>query len=188
MHHESHQAADSHRAGPLPVTAEPRWTEFRSVSPDFVDTAPTRHVVESNIAAPRSIVWDAYVDPTTWPEWFPHVDEASYDGPPPYGMGTIRHANVSGVLHEETMVIWEEQRRWGYIINRATEALATAQLELTEFFDSEIGTRLRWTLACEPLPGLSFLSGDEPFEVFLGRLFDEATANLLAYLLRTQKI
>jgi hypothetical protein len=43
---------------------------------------------------------------------------------------------------------------------------------------------VRWILACDPLPGLLFLSKDEPFEAFLGRVLENALAGLAAYLKR----
>ena len=108
----------------------------------------------------------------------------TYDGPPPYGVGTIRRSSVAGALHDETMVVWDEPRRWGYIIDRVTEPLSNAQIEITEFDETPGGTRVRWILACDPLPGLLFLAKDEPFEAFLGRVLDGALAGLLAYLNR----
>jgi hypothetical protein len=106
----------------------------------------------------------------------------TYDGPPPYGVGTIRKSSVAGCLHDETMVIWEEPRRWGYIIDRVTEPLSKAQIEITEFDEIPGGTRVRWTLACDPLEGLHFLSGDKPFDVFLGEILEEALGRLDRYL------
>jgi hypothetical protein len=160
------------------------WHECRKVGLDFAETAPARYVVERDIRAPRQAVWDAFADPGGWRHWFPHVEWVTYDGPPPYGVGTIRKSSVAGCLHDETMVAWDEPRRWGYIIDRATEPLSTAQIEVTEFEEIAGGTRVRWTLACDPLPGLKFLSGDQPFEAFLGRVLEDALAGLERYLAR----
>jgi len=160
------------------------WYECRKVGPDYADTAPARYVVERDIAAPRQAVWDAFADPDSWSHWFPYVEWVTYDGSPPYGVGTIRKSCVAGCLHDETMVVWEEPRRWGYIIDRVTEQLSLAQLEVTEFDEIPGGTRVRWILACDPLPGLTFLSGDEPFDVFLGRILEGALEKLAVYLKR----
>lgn len=160
------------------------WYECRKVGPEFVDQAEARYVAERDIPQPRQAVWDAFADPSTWRHWFPHVDWVTYDGPPPYGAGTIRRSCVAGCLHDETMVVWEEPSRWGYIIDRVTEQLSTAQIEITEFAEIPGGTRVRWTLACDPMPGLSYLSGDQPFEAFLGQILEEALGRLDTYLRR----
>jgi hypothetical protein len=110
------------------------------------------------------------------------VNRAWYEGRMPPGVGTLRKSDVAGCLHDETMVIWEEPSRWGYIVDRATEPLSAAQLELTEFFDSPGGTRVRWTIACEPREGMSYLSGDQSFEAFLATLFDDAMRRLEGWL------
>jgi uncharacterized protein YndB with AHSA1/START domain len=164
--------------------SEPVWHDCRRVGLDYADTAPARYVVERDIAAPRQAVWDVFSDAATWVHWFPYIDWVTYDGPAPYGVGTIRRSSVAGALHDETMVAWDEPRRWGYIIDRVTEPLSTAQIEITEFDEIPGGTRVRWILACDPLPGLKFLSKDEPFEAFLGRVLENALKGLAAYLKR----
>jgi carbon monoxide dehydrogenase subunit G len=156
--------------------------EFRPVGLDFADSAPARFVVEEDVALPRQAVWDAFADAATWRHWFPHVEWVKYEGKMPPGVGTTRISMVAGCLHDETMVAWDEPRRWGYIINKASEPLAKAQIELTEFEEIPTGTRVRWILACDPLEGLSYISGDEPFETFLARLFAQTMRNLEAYL------
>jgi carbon monoxide dehydrogenase subunit G len=158
------------------------WYEFRTVGPEFADTASTRYVVVQDVAAPRQAVWDAFADPASWSQWFPYVEWVTYDGPPPYGVGTIRKSMVAGCAHDEKMVVWDEPNRWGYIINRATQPIAAAQIEITEFEDIPGGTRVRWILGCEPLGGLTFLSGNESFETFLGKIFADAMRRLEVYI------
>lgn len=154
-----------------------QWHRFRDVGPDFVETAPVRHVTTSEIAASPQAVWDAFCDPNSWPHWFPHVERVVHEGAP--GAGMTRKSWVAGCAHVETMVIWDEPRAWGYIINRATEPLASAQLELTTFDPlPDGGTRVTWTLACEPGDGLTFLSAEQDFPTFLQAMLDEAMAGL----------
>ena len=155
---------------------------FRPVGLDFAESAPARYVVSETIAAPRAAVWDAFADAATWPSWFPHVEWVKYEGKMPPGVGTKRISMVAGCLHDETMVVWDKPLRWGYTINAATEALAKAQIEITEFEEIPGGTRVRWILACDPLEGLKYISGNEPFEVFLQRLFTQTIGNLERYL------
>ncbi len=132
------------------------WIEMRPVGLEFLDQAPMRIEVEVQTALPRDNVWSAFVDPTTWPSWFPGVREAGYPNQqPPYGVGTIRTADVNGERFEETILAWETNARWTYRIDRSTAPLAEAQVESTEFSDQDPsreggGTIVRWILASDP--------------------------------------
>lgn len=152
------------------------WFQLRKVELDFLENAPRIHVVECRVALPRDDVWKAVVDPPAWPEWFPGVRSASYLGPPPYGVGTIRVANVNGFLMEETMLAWDESWRWAYRIDRSTAPLAKAQLESTELYDEGVGTRVRWTLATHP--GILLRLTAPSFQRTVQRLLERAMRNL----------
>lgn len=158
--------------------SEHNFLEFRAVGMDYVDSAPVRYIVSAEIALPRQLVWNYFADASSWCHWFPHVNKAWYEGEQPYGVGSIRMSDVAGVIHEETMVAWDEPVCWAYAINRATEQLSAAQIEVTEFEESEAGTKIIWTLACEPMEAWNFLSGEENFETFLEKLLNEALGNL----------
>lgn len=127
------------------------WFQMRKVGLDFLATAGKVYVTEGTLNAARPDVWAAFVDPTTWRNWWPGVQSASYRGASrPYGVGTFREAIVGKQRYEEYIVTWDEGRRWAYYIDRATLPIATAQLECTEFEDSGNGTLVRWTLALDP--------------------------------------
>jgi hypothetical protein len=118
----------------------------------FLAEAPMRVDIEVRTRLPRDTVWKAFVDPWSWPDWFPGVDEAAYPNQePPYGVGTIRTACVSGELFEETLLAWDEPTRWTYRIDRCTAPLASAQVESTELAEADAGgTIVRWILASDP--------------------------------------
>ncbi|MBW2268483.1 MAG: SRPBCC family protein [Deltaproteobacteria bacterium] len=158
------------------------WYEMKPVELDYLASAPAIWTMEAEVRAPRQSVWEAFADATTWKDWFPHVEEASYDGSPPYGVGTIRRSNVAGALHVETMLAWDEFSRWGYRVDQATARLSTAQIEINEFRDSPTGTTVRWIIACQPLDEFTFLAGDRPMEEFLTELHEEAMQGLEAFL------
>ena len=81
------------------------WYALRPVELDFLDEAPMRVDIDVSTLLPRDVVWGAFVDPTTWKDWFPRVRDASYpDQDPPYGVGTVRAANVDGEFFEETIL------------------------------------------------------------------------------------
>ena len=116
----------------------------------FVERAPVRHVFTRVVAAPRDAVFAAIADPTGWHAWFPGVRSARYASPPPYGVGTIREADVSGTRWVEEMIAWDEHTRWAWTVVRTSVPFATAQVESFELADAGTGARVRWTLALEP--------------------------------------
>jgi hypothetical protein len=89
---------------------------------------------------------------------------------------------VGGVQYEETMLVWDRPRRWAYRVDRSTAPVARAQLEITDFERSGSGTRVRWTLAVEPLEKLGYMADGTPFDRFLANLFRDAMRGLEAYL------
>ena len=146
----------------------------------FVERAGSVHVAEATMTAPRTRVFDAFVDPESWPAWFPNVQRAVYASPPPFGVGTIREAHVGGTRWIEEMVAWDDGRRWAWTVLRASVPFAKAQVECFEFADVGSGTRIRWTLALEPRLvarlGGRFATGA------IRRLLSRAAANLDARL------
>lgn len=151
---------------------------MRPVGLAFLDEAPLRVEVAVVSSLARPVVWDAFVDPGGWAAWFPGVEEAAYpDQQPPYGPGTIRTARVSGALFEETLLAWDQPRRWTYRIDRSTAPLASAQVESTELDELPGGgTRVRWILASDPSE--SFARAADALPGILERRLREALRNL----------
>jgi len=154
--------------------------ELREVGLDFIETAERRYRMEAIVAAPRPRVWQAIADPGTWSAWFPGVGSAWYEGPEPWGVGTRRIADVSGQRFEERILCWDEPERWGYRIERSTLPLARAQIECHELSECPEGTRVRWTLACDP--GLPMRLGGPLLARTLQTLHARAMRNLEAWL------
>lgn len=150
----------------------------------FVERAPVRHVFTKVVAAPRDDVFAAIADPTGWHAWFPGVRGARYASPPPYGVGTIREADVSGTRWVEEMIAWEPGRRWAYTVTDASTPLASAQVEVFDCDDvldtaataSAARTRVTWTLAIEPRLLQKIAAPIAP--LVMGRLFERAMTNL----------
>ena len=83
---------------------------------------------------------------------------------------------VEGELFEETILAWDEPRRWTYRIDRCTAPLAHAQVESTELAAAGDGTRVRWILASDPREGLAGARDVLPH--ILERRLGDALANL----------
>jgi hypothetical protein len=142
----------------------------------FLDRAPVRHVFTAMVAAPRAAVFAELAEPTTWPSWFPGVRSARYHGAPPFGVGTIREADVSGTRWVEEMIAWDEGRRWAYTVLEASTPLAHAQVESFEVEDAPGGTQVRWTLAIEPRLVQRLAAPIAP--LIMRRVFERAMRNL----------
>ena len=126
------------------------WFEMRKEDLGFIARAAVVHVAEAEVAAPRPAVFAAFANPRGWKHWFPSVREAAYTTAPPYGVGTIREADVGGTRWVEEMIAWDDHTRWAWTVVRASVPFATAQVESFELADAGTGTRVRWTLALEP--------------------------------------
>jgi carbon monoxide dehydrogenase subunit G len=157
---------------------EPAWHVLQPVGLEFLEKAEQVFRVEQQVAAPLERVWEAFADAASWSRWFPGVEWARYDGASPAGVGTIRRSSVAGVEYEETMLVWDRGRRWAYRVDRSTAPVARAQLEITDFERSGDGTRVRWTLAVDPLEKLGYMADGTPFERFLENLFRDAMRGL----------
>jgi uncharacterized protein YndB with AHSA1/START domain len=162
--------------------SELAWHALRPVDLEFEGKAEQVFRVEEQVDAPLERVWQAFADASTWQHWFPGVEWARYEGRLPPGIGTTRRSSVGGVQYEETMLVWDHPRRWAYRVDRSTAPVARAQLEITDFASSGPGTRVRWTLAVDPLEKLGYLADGTPFDVFLANLFRAAMRGLEAYL------
>jgi uncharacterized protein YndB with AHSA1/START domain len=154
---------------------------LRPVGLDFLETAPHRFDYHEPIAAPPAAVFAAIsADPTTW-SWFPGVDEGSYEGDAPAGVGTRRWVNVGGVKYRETVLAWDEPRRWTYRVDETSAPVFVALLEdwVMEPADNDT-TTLRWTFAFEPRAETAeLLVGSQEF---IGTTFHDAARNLDASL------
>src|SRR5262249_37145913 len=53
--------------------------------------------------------------------------------PPPYGVWTIREANVGGTRWGEELIAWEDPARWAWTVLRTSVPFAQAQVESFEF-------------------------------------------------------
>lgn len=134
------------------------WFELRKESLGFVDRAPVVHVAEAVVGTPRRAVFAAIAEPRGWKHWFPGVREASYTTPPPFGVGTIREANVRGTRWVEELIAWDDPKQWAWTVLRTSVPFARAQVESFELTEAPEGTCVRWTLALEPRL-LAYLGG-----------------------------
>src|SRR5262245_40968622 len=146
----------------------------------FIDRAAMVQVVEATLRSAPMAVFAALADAAAWPGWFPGVHAAWYSTPPPYGVGTIREANVSGTHWVEKMIAWDVPSRWAWTVTAASLPFAVAQVESFELAPLDAGTQVRWTIALEPR--LLARLGAPFMQRTTESLFARAMSNLDAYL------
>ena len=154
---------------------------LRPVDLSFLADAPHRFVYREPIAAPVAAVFAAIsADPSTW-KWFPGVDEGENEGDEPAGVGTRRWVRIGGVKYRETILAWDEPRRWTYRVDETSDPIFEALLEdwVIEPAPDDT-TTLVWTFAFEPLPATAALFAGA--EELIGTTFRDAVQGLDATL------
>jgi hypothetical protein len=126
-----------------------------AVDLDFLANAPVRFTYTEPLPATAHIVFAAIsADPSTW-TWFPGLADARYESAPPFGVGTIRSVVMDGVAYRETLLAWDEPRRWAYRVDESSDATFRALAEDWVVRDTTGGSStLTWTFAVDPQPDL----------------------------------
>lgn len=163
--------------------------KLEPVDASFLNSAKKTFVVEPVINLPIETVWQAFADSATWKHWFPNVIDAGYkmangDVDENPGVGSIRWSHVGKQRYQETMIHWDEAKRWSYRIDECTLPISNAQLEMTEFEPVEGGTLVRWTLACNPRLLMVLVS---PFmKIIMAKMLCQALDNLKGFVSSSQ--
>jgi hypothetical protein len=125
---------------------------LQAVDLDFFAAAPYRFEYAEPVGAPPATVFAAVsADPTTW-SWFPGIEEGGYESRPP-GVGTRRWVRIGGVKYRETILAWDEPRRWAYRVDETSAPLFAALAEDWVVEPADRGTStLHWTFAFDPRP------------------------------------
>jgi uncharacterized protein YndB with AHSA1/START domain len=150
---------------------------LRPVGLEFLETASHTFTYDAPLAAPPAIVFAAIsADPSTW-SWFPGIETGEYEGDAAPGVGTRRWVRIGGVKYRETILAWDEPRRWAY---RVDETSAPVFAVLVEDWGIEPaaggGATLRWTFAFEPLPETAALFAGA--RELIGTTFHDAAKGL----------
>lgn len=125
---------------------------LRPCGADFFDSAPVRHRLALDVAAPAEQVWAELTgeEPLSWVR---AVTEINWTSPRPFEVGTTRTARGLGgaLVLDERFFRWEEGRRKSFYVERASvpfyRRLAEDYLVETT---SPGRCRFEWTIAFEP--------------------------------------
>src|SRR5262245_8866342 len=123
---------------------------LRQVDAEFLTNAPVRVSVTAVVDAhPADVFKVVATDPSGWARWCPGFSAASrWTSAPPYGVGSQRSMRAFGTTFDETILVWEDNRRWAFRIDAAGTPLVTAAAEEWQFEPLGPGqTRLTWTMA-----------------------------------------
>jgi uncharacterized protein YndB with AHSA1/START domain len=123
---------------------------LREETIDFVDRAPLVVRAEVTIPAPPERVWPALADAAVWPQWFKGLTVAHYTSPPPHGFGTRRHVEVGGLKVDETLIAFDEARRYAFRVDSGNLPLLAALVEVVTLEPEGAGTRVVYRQALEP--------------------------------------
>jgi hypothetical protein len=125
--------------------------QLRAEDSGFATSAPKLLVFDAVLDAARDRVFEAIVaDPQTWKAWFPGITGGAYASASDHGVGATRFLGLAGTRVRETILVYEEPRRWVYRVDAAPVRIARAIVETWLFKDLPNGTHVRWTFAIDP--------------------------------------
>jgi uncharacterized protein YndB with AHSA1/START domain len=150
--------------------------DLQPVGLDFLAAAPHRFEYAEPIAAPVAAVFAAIsADPSTW-GWFPGIEVGGYEGDAAPGVGSRRWVRIGGVKYRETILAWDEPRRWTYRVDQTSAPLFAALAEDWVIEPAGNGATLRWTFAFDPLPDTA--AGLVGAQDLIGSTFHDAARGL----------
>jgi hypothetical protein len=154
--------------------------ELRAEDLSFLESAPVRLDFDAPVpASPEAVFAAISADPSTW-SWFPGLGEGRYESDPPHGVGTRRSIRMGDDLYRETILAWDEPRRWAY---RVDETAASGFRAIVEDWQVEAdgdNARVRWRFAVDPGPEMA--PAMEQARAVIAEVFDSAMTNLAVHL------
>ncbi|MFD4511022.1 SRPBCC family protein [Streptomyces sp. NPDC058464] len=134
--------------------------QLRSEDLGFLERAPVRRTRTRDLHAPADAIFEQLAaHPEDWPRWFGPVSECSYEGAPPYGVGTVRHIRLYRLFRaRETVLAWDPGKRFAYQVDETGTRGVTAMMEqwtLTPLANER--TRVDWTIAVDCAPPVRLL-------------------------------
>lgn len=143
---------------------------------ELLDRAAFVVSVEAAVRAPVSRVWQAVTSPPgTW-RWYPGVTGGGFVGEP--GVGAGRWLALGRGRVEETVLAWDDSKRFAYRVDGTSFPLADSLVESWDLEPVDGGdtTSVRWTFAAEPR--LALRAARPLAELTMRRLFLRAMQNL----------
>jgi len=126
---------------------------------EWIDRAPVKFRASREIAATPEEVWSALCDHERWPVWFSALSGAGATGGE--GIGSTRFVMVGKDRIDETFVIWDEPRSWGFTVDRAEGPIGRIGASLNERVDIQVlsndRVRVTYLMGFDPRPRTRFV-------------------------------
>ncbi len=126
---------------------------LRAAGLELLDTGDRVVSTEVDVPVDAVSLWSTIVDNSTWSGWFDGC--RSCEGQPTVwtAVGDTRRIDVRPLVVDETCIVFEPEKRWGFRLDRTNLPLASAAIEVLDLIDTsrdgEVRTTLRWTGALE---------------------------------------
>ncbi|MFD7626544.1 SRPBCC family protein [Streptomyces sp. NPDC059851] len=153
--------------------------ELRPVYLGFTERAPFRRTCTRELNAPADAVFDQLAGhPENWPRWFAPANDVHYEGPPPYGVGTMRFFRLYRLIRaREQVIAWDPGERFAYRVHETNAPGVTAMTEQWDLARSaDTRTTVTWTLAVDAKPPVDRLL--RAGRRHIDKLFREGTQRL----------
>lgn len=148
----------------------------------FFRDAPQRIVQQISLGAEPDLVFEALADASSWPKWFPLMNEAAWVSDQTSGVGAEREVNLRLLgRFRERMIAWEPGERYAFTIVSSTSGMASTIGEDYRIRSDGPGrSLLDWTFAAAPR---SWVKPAAPIvKLAMTRLFAAAGPRLDRYL------
>jgi hypothetical protein len=127
-------------------------SQLRQVQPGFFTEAPVRATAGALVDAPVGEVFKLVAaDPSAWARWCLGFSAASrWTSPPPHGLGSNRTMHAFAATFDETIIAWEENRRFAFRVDKTGVPSVKAFAEDWRF--EAVGntlTRIDWTMVAD---------------------------------------
>ncbi|MBT3219290.1 MAG: SRPBCC family protein [Proteobacteria bacterium] len=157
------------------------WFDLKPCGPEWGKDAPFFFENTRILSATPARVFDVLMDATSWPQWFPDMEDVEYTTPPPVGVGSKRIVTLRGQRLEEVFTVFEPGKRWAFYVERSTVPLTSHFQE--DYRLEAVGegqTRLDWYVYFRPHRPLHLLR--RAISPMLDKMFREGMTNLDDYL------
>jgi hypothetical protein len=121
---------------------------------DWIEQAPVSFAGSAMTTASPEAVFAVLADHENWPEWFPVITKTEVIGSRREGVGVRRDTYLPGGKLEESIVVWDVGRQWGFTGIAISPPVVHAILEICRIEPGPDGTRVSYTIYLDPVAAL----------------------------------
>ena len=133
------------------------WFKINDDKLDYIDKAPYNISNEVIINASPEKVFSVLTD-KSWSNWFHDFKDMTWTSPAPYGKGSTRVVNLKTLSVKETILAWEKEKRYSFVITDLTLPLVKDMVEDMQFEKTPEGnTKMSWKVYYTPTLMMSII-------------------------------